>query len=137
VVWDISTYRSKNRLRVLARQSGSPDKPVRVGQAFWVNTVDAATAADLTVTPGGSQPSGIAIQLSAQGVGGSGSYEYEFQLKGPSTADQWQVLQPMSTVSTYSWDTTGILGQHRVRVRLKNTGTDDKPVTRGRNVTLQ
>jgi len=58
-------------------------------------------------------------------------------VKSPSTRDQWQVLQAMSTVSTYSWDTTGILGQHRVRVRLKNAGTDDKPVNRGRNLTLQ
>jgi len=39
--------------------------------------------------------------------------------------------------SSYSWDTTSILGQHRVRVRLKSVGTEDKPVTRGRNITLQ
>jgi|GEM_PF-5260408 len=47
------------------------------------------------------------------------------------------VLQAMSTVPTYRWDSTGLLGRHRVRVRLKNAGTDDKPVKRGRNVTLQ
>ncbi len=82
------------------------------------------------MTPGGSQ-------LSAGAQGGSGSYMYEFQLKGPSTGDKWEVLQAMGTTSTYSWDTTGILGQHRVRVRLKNAGTDDKTVNRGRNLTLQ
>jgi len=54
-----------------------------------------------------------------------------FTLKG----DQWQVLQSMSAVSTYTWDTTGSLGQHRVRVM--NTGTDDQPVNRGCNITLQ
>ncbi len=117
--------------------TGSPDKPVKQGKAYWVNAPNAAAGADLTVTPGGTQPSGTAIQLSAQGIGGNGSYDYEFQLKGPSTGDKWQMLQAMSTLSTYNWDTTGILGRHRVRVRLKNAGTDDKPVNRGRNLTLQ
>jgi len=137
VSWDTTGYLGKNRLRVLTRKAGSLDKPVKKGKAYWVNAPNAATGADLTVTPGGTQPSGTLIQLSAAGQGGSGSYDYEFQVKGPSTGDQWQVLQAMSTVSTYSWDTTGILGQHRVRVRLKNAGTDDKPVNRGRNLTLQ
>ena len=135
--WDTTGYPGKNRVRVLARKAGSPDKPVRQGKAFWVNSLNAATGVDLTVTPGGTQPSGALIQLSAQGLGGSGSYVYEFQLKGPSPGDRWQILQPYSAVSTYSWDTTGRLGTHRVRVRLRNAGTDDKPVNHGRNVTLQ
>ncbi len=137
VSWDTTGYPGKNRLRVRARKAGSLDKPVKKGKAYWVNAPNAATAADLTVTPGGTQPSGAAIQLSAQGVGGNGSYDYEFQVKGPSTGGKWQVLQPMGTLSTYNWDTTGLLGRHRVRVRLRNAGTDDKPVKRGRNVTLQ
>jgi len=63
---------------------------------------------------------------------GVGAMRTSFTLKG----DQWQVLQSMSTISTYTWDTIGSLGQHRVRVRVMNTGTDDQPVNRGRNITL-
>ena len=96
-----------------------------------------ATGADLSLTPGGTQSSGTLIQLSAQAIGGSGSYVYEFQMKGPSTGDQWVILAPFSAVSTYDWDTTGLLGQYRARVRLKNAGTDDQPVQRGRNLTLE
>lgn len=135
--WDTTGYLGKNRIRVLARKADSLDEPVKQGQAYWVNAPNAATDADLSVTPGGTQPSGTPIQLGAQGIGGSSSYVYEFQLKGPSTGDQWEILQPYSANPTYDWDTTGLLGQYRVRVQLKNAGTDDEPVTRGRNLTLE
>jgi hypothetical protein len=135
--WDTTGYLGKNRIRVLARKAGSLDLPVREGQAYWVNGPNAATDADLTLTPGGTQPSGTPIQLGAQAIGGSGDYLYEFQLKGPSTGDQWAVLAPFGPSPTYDWDTTGLLGQYRVRVQLKNAGTDDQPVSRGRNLTLE
>ena len=44
-----------------------------------------ATGATLDAGPASPQAAGTAITLSAAGAGGSGIYEYQFYIKGPTT----------------------------------------------------
>ena len=68
------------------------------------------------------------VTLRAQGIGGSGSYEYEFRLRPEGSDDPWQVLQPLSGQNTALWDTAGSLGGYVVQVRARNNGSLDQPV---------
>jgi len=135
--WNTSGWLGQNRIRVLARRAGTLDEPVKQGDAYWVNTPGAICVVDLTLTPGGTQPSGTPILLTAQALDGVGPPEYQFQLRGPSTNGAWAVVRDFAQQATYSWDTSGLVGDYRLRVLARNAGTDDQPVSRGRNLTLE
>lgn len=133
---DTTTFLGKNRVQVQARPAGTTDTPYKDGQTLWVNSTNAATSVTITDSLPNPQYTGTAVTLTAQAAGGSGTYAYQFRIKGPSTNNAWVVIQDYSTNASVTWDTTGILGQTRVQVLAINAGSLDKPVKAGVNVWL-
>jgi len=129
--WDTTGYLGKNRVQVQARPAGTTDTPYKDAQTVWVNDVNAATGVTIATNVPNPEFTGTPVIISAQAAGGTGTYEYQFRVKGPSTNNAWVVLQDFSTASSVTWDTTGVLGQHRVQVLARNAGSQDKPVRDG------
>ena len=123
-VWDSAGYIGKNRLQVKARELSSGEV-VKTAITFWINDTNAATS--VTLTPSLENPitEGQVVTLTAQGEGGSGNYEFQFRLKGPSEDDQWQVLQDFSADNNIDWDSTQQFGRNRIQVRARNAGSND------------
>ncbi|MDH3713614.1 MAG: PQQ-binding-like beta-propeller repeat protein [Gammaproteobacteria bacterium] len=127
--WNTQGLLGKHRLQVRARSQGTlPETEVRDKLGFWLNDVNPTVDAQLTAAPSSPQIAGMQILLNAFGVGGSGVYEYGFDIKGPATAEEWVELRDYGTQSTFLLDTTGYPGQHKLRVRTRDAGSADKPV---------
>lgn len=126
--WNTTGYVGLNVFRVSARSAGSVDVPVRRWIRAEVNPVGAAAGLDLTRSLPTPQVEGAVYDIVAAATGGSGSYDYQFELKGPSTGDVYQVVQAFGPASTFSWDTTGQLGDHVFRVSARNASSTDTPV---------
>ena len=57
----------------------------------------------------------------ADGIGGSGSYEYRFWL---NTGGSWVIVQDYTTTNTWSWGTAGLLaGTYPVVVHVRSIGS--------------
>ena len=80
-----------------------------------------ATGATLDAGPASPQSAGTAITLSAAGIGGSGIYEYQFYIKGPSDTAA-KIVQPYSSVDTYQW-TPASGGIYSLGVRVRGQGS--------------
>ena len=87
-------------------------------------TIIPPPVADATLTPGLASPQnqGAQIAFSGQGIGGTGSYEYQFRLK--SSTSEWLDVQAMSTNNTWTWNTTGVAGgNYQIQLRVRNAGS--------------
>jgi hypothetical protein len=62
------------------------------------------------------------ITFTASAAGGSGRYEYEFWLKGPSTGNAWKVVQDYSISNAFLW-TPGQAGDYSIAVYARNEGS--------------
>ncbi|MCP4041950.1 MAG: RHS repeat protein, partial [Gammaproteobacteria bacterium] len=67
-------------------------------------------------------PEGTAVTYTASADGGSGSYEYKFWLKGPSTGNTYFMVQDWGA-DTYILDTTGWVGSNTLKVETRNAGS--------------
>lgn len=99
-----------------------------VSTANQTVTVELPPGVYLTLGSTSPQTVGAVVNLSANTVGVTGSYEYRFRVKGPATGDVWQVLQAYSTTATYSWNTTSYAGKNRVQVQARPVGTTVTPL---------
>jgi FtsP/CotA-like multicopper oxidase with cupredoxin domain len=106
-------------IQVLARNSGS----AVVGSATQVGYVLTGPATGATLTPSIASPmaSGGIVTFTAAGIGGSGTYEYQFWL---NTGGVWSITQQYSTTNTWTWNTSGVVpGSYNVAVRVRNAGS--------------
>lgn len=126
IVWDTTGALGKNRLQVKARNAGTQDTPAKDTITFWVNDVNPTTEVTLTTNETSPATIGTVVTLTGQGIGGTGSYEYQFRVKGPATDDAWQILQDFSISNTTTWDTTTYPGKNRIQVRARNLGSTDR-----------
>lgn len=134
--WNTSGYQGRNRIQVQARPAGTSNTPIRDAQTFWVNDVNAATAVTVSTVQTNPQYTGTPITINALAEGGSGNYEYQFRVRDVTNSGTWQVLQDYSTSATAQWDTTDAVGKHRIQVRARNAGSQDKHVQTGRAMWL-
>ena len=96
LVWDTSGNIGDNRLRVSCRNTGSPGEVPSVDTVqAGVNPAGAALDATLTRVTPSPQIEGRLYNFTASGKGGSGTYEYRFEVKGPETGNSFQVLRDM------------------------------------------
>ena len=78
------------------------------------------------------QPEGASITLSAAAFGGSGSYEYRFWVRGPSTGNAWAIVRDFAAGSSYTWTAPSTGGTYSLGVWAKNSGdSDSDSVPRG------
>jgi len=78
----------------------------------------------ITANPSSPQTLGVQPTFTANGIGGSGNYEYKFWLK---TAGVWNPVQDYSTTNTWTWNTTGAAaGTYGVQVYVRNVGSSAK-----------
>ena len=80
-----------------------------------------ATGATLSPSVASPQVTGTSVLFTAGGVGGSGTYEYQYWL---NTGGTWTVTQNYSANNTWTWNTTGLAaGSYGVRVYVRNVGS--------------
>ena len=79
-----------------------------------------ATLKSFTASLASPQQRGAVVVFTADGSGGTGTYEYKFQRKfGTSTT--WSTLQNFSSGPTFTWDTAeATLGTYTMRVMVRN-----------------
>lgn len=77
----------------------------------------------LSVNPASPQAVGSPIQFSATARGGSGTYEYRYWLKGPSTGQLWAAQGNYSPSATWTWlATPAMAGSNQIAVFVRNQG---------------
>ncbi|ADI85769.1 M6 family metalloprotease domain-containing protein [Geobacter sulfurreducens] len=85
-----------------------------------------APATAVTLTPNVASPQavgGTSITFTAEGSGGTGTFEYEFYLLAPGTST-WVKKQTYGTNDAWEWDTTGLAkGTYQVCVWAKSAGS--------------
>ncbi len=72
-------------------------------------------------------PEGASVTYTASANGGSGSYEYKFWLKGPSTGTAYVMVKDWGA-ATYILNTTGWVGSNTLKVETRNADSEDTPV---------
>lgn len=131
--WNTTGYLGANVFRISARNAGTTDSPVHSWVNADVNPVAAADGLTVTRTPSSPQVEGTIYQFSATASGGSGVYEYRFEVKSVTAGGDYQVLQDYSSANILNWDTSGHVGENTVRISARNAGSDHAPVLEWRN----
>lgn len=126
--WDTFGFVGLNVIRVSARSSGSQDIPVRRRVNTYVNPQGAADAVRLIRTPLPPQAEGAIYSFSVNGIGGSGNYEYRFEVKSLESVAGYQLLQDYQLHNKLSWNSKGFRGRTLIRVSVRNAGSEDAPV---------
>jgi hypothetical protein len=71
--------------------------------------------------PVAPQNTGTVVTFTAQGLGGTGSYEYMFRLK---SGKSWTTVQNFSSSNTWVWNTKGIKATiYTIQVYVRTAGT--------------
>jgi cytoskeletal protein RodZ len=111
-------------LWIYARNAGSP---AAREAAAWTSfdVVDNQPVGSLELGADRKSPLPLptdGITFTASAAGGSGKYEYEFWLKGPSTGNAWKVVQDYSVSNAFLW-TPGQVGDYSIAVYARNEGS--------------
>jgi hypothetical protein len=107
---------------VQVRSQGSP---VGFEAQKWITYQVApapATGATLSASPASPQTPGTIVTFTAGGIGGGGTYDYQFYLKGPADTAA-TLVQAYSTASTYQWTTPTTTGTYSVGVQVRSLGS--------------
>ncbi|GLI38486.1 carboxypeptidase regulatory-like domain-containing protein [Geobacter hydrogenophilus] len=120
--WDttgitLTTY----TIRVLIRNAGSTADLEASAALSYVITAPPKPTVQLDPTPASPQVAGTPVTFTATGNGGSGSYEYSFQVLEGGV---WKTMQAYSGTNTWTWDTTGkVATTYSVKVLIRNAGS--------------
>ena len=133
--WDTTAALGDNTLRVLARAvgAGTLDLTVKETKKFYINSDAPVTGVKLTASASSPQLEGTVVTWTAEASGGTGSYEYLFRYKGPSTSKEWVVLQEYNVNNILHWDTSGALGSNKIEVQARTAGSQDQAVKQSKN----
>ncbi len=110
---------------VEARNTGSPARSEASG---WMpfDVVDKPPVASVVLTSDKPSPEAKttvgSVTFRPRANGGSGTYEYEFWLKGPSTGSAWTVVQAYGLSDTFTWQPSQP-GSYLVAVYARNAGS--------------
>ncbi len=120
--WDttgnaLTTY----SVRALIRNSGSTAAYEGVASLSYTLSTPPKPTVQLAATPVSPQTTGTQVTFTATGNGGTGSYEYSFQVLEGGV---WNTIQAYSDTNTCLWDTTGkAAATYSVRVLIRNAGS--------------
>ena len=89
---------------------------------FTVITTATVAGATISAQPAAPQLAGVPVSFTAMGLGGSGSYEYKFFVKGPNDLTA-TLMQDYSTTDTFPWTTPSNLGTYLIGVQVRNAGS--------------
>jgi len=126
-VWDtLGIDHGIYRLQVFARSVGAPTWCEAVSAYdFTINPLP-ATGVTLSMDKASPSETGVVIKFTGAASGGSGNYEYAFQLKDAVTR-QWSTPQAYSSKATWTWDTTGLsAGVYVVQVLARSLGSTEQ-----------
>jgi hypothetical protein len=107
-----------------ARNTGSPASR-EAGTWMFFDVVDKQPVRSVRLTSDKTSPVPPAVDgitFTAHAAGGSGKYEYEFWLKGPSTENSWEVVQDYGISNAFLW-TPVKAGDYSIAVYARNTGS--------------
>ena len=126
--WDSTGKSGSNDLGVWVRNAGSTiDRysESTTAYVFGYSIVDGTMSLDVSLSTSTASPqsAGTIVRFTAAGSGGSGSYEYRFWERGPSTGNKWVVVRDFSTNNSYDWDSTGKSGSNDLGVWVRNAGS--------------
>jgi len=112
-------------VQVYVRNIGSSAKSEAVKNiSFILNATGPVIGATLVPNIASPQAAGSNVIFTANGIGGSGNYEYKFWIKA---AGVWTAVQGYSSTSTFTWDTSGLTpGTYRAEVYVRNIGSSAK-----------
>ena len=120
--WDFDTTGAigKHKITVYARAQGSTVANEGRGRAR-VKVTKLKVA--VTSNPPSPQITETPVTFTASVLNGNGTYEYEFWLNGFATGKVWTLVRGYSVDPNWTWDTTGIIGKHSIRVNARNVGS--------------
>lgn len=88
---------------------------------------EVATGVKLTADPEKSCIKGTTVTFKAEGLGGTGKYEYRFLKKGPLKDAKWVRTQKYSSKNTWTWETKDAdVGTNRIVVHVRSSGSTAK-----------
>jgi hypothetical protein len=111
-------------LWLYARNAGSPASREAAKWTFF-DVVDKPPVRSVTLTANKTSPLPPAaggITFTAHAAGGSGKYEYQFWLKGPSTENTWEVVQDYGVSRAFLWAPVQA-GDYSIAVYARNAGS--------------
>lgn len=120
--WDttgkaVGTYRVEAQIR----NAGSIATVEGSSYLDFSITLPPEPSVSLAATPAGPQVTGTAITFTATGSGGTGSYEYAFQVLNNGV---WETVQPYGSANTWAWDSTGKTpGTYTIKTLIRNAGS--------------
>jgi len=107
-------------IAVDARNTGSTtDSEAQKTLVYVISSPTPATGVNLFHDLDSPQTAGTPISFAAAGIGGTGSYEYQFLV---FDGNAWTVTRPFSTVATWSWTPT-LAGSYLIAVEVRNAGS--------------
>lgn len=95
--------------------------------AVVVSVVPPASGVDITTSLPSGTRAGPIVTVTAEGRGGSGDYEYQFVLTGPSTGGSPTIVQAYSPDNTWDFDTMSGVGTYDITVQVRNQGSPADP----------
>ncbi|TAL16920.1 hypothetical protein EPN96_07000 [bacterium] len=118
----------KNTITVNVRSAGnSSPYDVQKSMSFDITSLAPATGVTLTSNVRSPQILGSTINFTASGTGGTGTYEYQFILKGPATNNISTVMRPYSATPTWMWNTSELdQGSNIITVYVRSVGNTTK-----------
>jgi len=124
-------------IQVNVRSTGSTTLPYEaastVGFALQPG-IPLVTGATITSNPTSPKPVGFDIvNFIAGGIGGSGTYEYQFWLNDGVT---WSMVQDYSLVNDFAWNTSGVTaGTYAIQVNVRSAGSLVTPYEAAQSMT--
>jgi len=125
LIWDTTNYAGKYKVQVVAREIGNEAVEVKDNLTYWVNSANPVTHVDLTNNSANIVTEGSSVILEALAQGGTGTTDYQYQVKNNALQADWITLRDFSQLENLVWDTSGYRGENIIRVRARNTGTND------------
>jgi len=111
-------------ITVKARIAGGSSSSAIANSINYTIGVGPTESVILTASTVSPTVSGLPVIFQAQGVGGSGAYEYRFTVSGPSTGNIPVVQQAYSTASAFTLATeSNQAGNYTVLVDVRNQGS--------------
>jgi hypothetical protein len=110
-------------IQVMAKNASSAAAYEALKTIAYTLKTPPATGATLSPTPASPRTVGTPVAFNAGGIGGTGTYEYQFLYKR-STDPSMTMAQGYSTSGTWNWDTSGAAaGSYTIQVRVRSVGS--------------
>jgi hypothetical protein len=113
-------------VQVNVRSAGSGVLPYQAARIVnYVISVPAATGAVISANPATPLTAGPTVTFTGGGIGGTGSYEFQFWLNNGSG---WTLVRDYLATNTWNWNTAGLApGTYVVQLNVRSAGSGVLP----------